>query len=360
MRVLLVSHTYLAPINHAKPRALAGHVDLTVLTPRRWPDALFTLQAGPAPAYFRSLPVLAAGRALRHVYPPAALVRLLGQIRPDLVHVEEEPPSLALAEFAALKARFGYRLTCFTWENARTPRGLAGRMEAFNMGRCCGVMAGNQEAARLLRGRGFTRPIAVIPQLGVDPEEFSPRAAEPGRALTVGYVGRLTAAKGVRVLLQAAQALPQAAFELVGGGPLQAEIRAWTQQHGLEHRVRLSPAVAHSRVPERLQALDVLVLPSLSTPEWKEQFGHILIEAMACGVAVVGSDSGAIPEVIGEAGLVVPEGDSAALAAALRRLAGDPSLRQRLAAAGRARVLAGFTHERIAQATLEFFRQAGA
>jgi glycosyltransferase involved in cell wall biosynthesis len=116
-------------------------------------------------------------------------------------------------------------------------------------------------------------------------------------------------------------------------------------------------AVQHETVPAYLNALDVLVLPSQAAPRWKEQFGHVLIEAMACGVSVVGSQSGAIPEVIGDAGLTFPPGDAAALGQALLRIGDDVSLRESLIRAGRARVMALYTHERIARANLDFFRQ---
>ena len=83
-------------------------------------------------------------------------------------------------------------------------------------------------------------------------------------------------------------------------------------------------------MPAAAERLDCLALPSLTRPNWKEQFGRVLVEAMACQVPVVGSDSGEIPNLVGDAGLIVPEGDAAALAAALRRLRDDAVLRASL------------------------------
>ena len=110
-------------------------------------------------------------------------------------------------------------------------------------------------------------------------------------------------------------------------------------------------------VPSYLNGLDALVLPSRTTPSWKEQFGRILIEAMACEVPVIGSSSGEIPNVIGDAGLVFPEDDVAALRAHLIRLMADPALADDLGRRGRARVLAHYTHAQVATATYDVYQQ---
>ena len=111
-------------------------------------------------------------------------------------------------------------------------------------------------------------------------------------------------------------------------------------------------------MPAFYNTLDALVVPSRTLPHWKEQFGRVLVEAMACGVPVVGSNSGEIPYVIGDAGLVFPEDDAEALAGILWQLASDPQLRAELRQRGRARVLTHYTQQRIALATYGVYRQA--
>ena len=91
-------------------------------------------------------------------------------------------------------------------------------------------------------------------------------------------------------------------------------------------------------------------------PNWVEQFGRVLIEAMACGVPVVGADCGEIPNVIGDAGLMFPQNDHAALRAHLDRLMHDDALRADLRARGRARVLERYTMKHIASQTFEVYR----
>jgi glycosyltransferase involved in cell wall biosynthesis len=358
-RVLIVSHTYAAPINRAKLDALARLVMLTAVVPARWRDALFSLQtqtSEPTRYALHPLPIRFDGHILRYFYPFKQLSHIVQQARPDLVYVEEEPASLALAQLAFLKRRYGYRLVFFTWENILRRAGLLG-LEGHNLRHCDGAIAGNREAADVIRHKGFRNPICVTPQLGIDPARFQPaRATELRRSLglagfVVGFFGRLVEEKGVRVLIDAVRDLDGTRLLIVGDGPLRAEIERSAPQ------ARLTGAMPHHQAIELLAAIDLLVLPSLTTPTWKEQFGHVLIEAMACAAPVIGSNSGAIPEVIGDAGLIFPEGDAAALREAIVSLQVNPTRRAELGQAGRTRVLAHFTHDRIAAANVDFFEQ---
>jgi glycosyltransferase involved in cell wall biosynthesis len=127
-------------------------------------------------------------------------------------------------------------------------------------------------------------------------------------------------------------------------------------QLGLASQVDFLGKLSSAEMPEFYQSIDVLVLPSRTTRSWKEQFGRVLVEAMASGVPVAGSNSGEIPHVIGDSGVVFPENDVTALATLLAQFATDPAQRAALAARGRARVLARYTQERIAQATYAVYR----
>ncbi|HEX6797378.1 MAG TPA: glycosyltransferase, partial [Ktedonobacterales bacterium] len=201
----------------------------------------------------------------------------------------------------------------------------------------------------------------------IDPELYAPRPrTNHADAFVIGYIGRLLPFKGVGLLIDALAGRPPDAptpggrppdaptlppscrLRVVGSGSEEGALRARAAERGVAERVEFLPAVPTTEVPRVLAGMDVMALPSLTQPNWKEQFGRTLIEAMACEVAVVGSNCGEIPNVIGDAGLVVPEGDVGALAAALRRLAGDSALRRMLAGRGRERVLEHFTQERVA------------
>jgi glycosyltransferase involved in cell wall biosynthesis len=172
----------------------------------------------------------------------------------------------------------------------------------------------------------------------------------------LGYLGRLKEEKGLLTILSALKSLPeycQATF--IGQGPMRDELEAYAARLGLSDRVTIQPGIPSSQVPDTLSRLDVLVLPSLTRPNWKEQFGRTLAEAMSCETPVIGSDSGEIPSVIGDAGLIFKEGDSADLAACVERLVADPVFYADLARRGRQRVLDRYTQGEIARRTYALY-----
>lgn len=366
MRVAIVGRTYLLQANRAKWRYLPPPVEVAFITPAWVPHTLGRYQverATEGPHYVVS--GRWADRSSGFFFAPGPLWRALRDIRPELVQVDEEPSSLALLEALAFGRRLGYRTVFFTWENRVTCYPFPFNViRKANLRWAAGAMAGNREAAVLLQTAGFRGPLAVIPQLGVDPEHFAPQRndrlrQELGlRTFTVGYLGRLVPEKGLWVLLEAISQLGgDWQCLLVGDGPIRVEWLRQVQHRGLADRVVWKSTIPHLAVPDYINAMDVVVLPSLTTTRWKEQFGHVLIEAMACEVPVIGSDSGAIPEVIGDAGIIVSEGDATALADALRRLREAPADRKALGQRGRERVLTLYTHERIAHQTWTFWQE---
>jgi glycosyltransferase involved in cell wall biosynthesis len=149
---------------------------------------------------------------------------------------------------------------------------------------------------------------------------------------TVGFAGRLIEAKGWKVL---ARALPEGTrLVLAGDGPQRGELEALAAADG---RIHYSGLLPKEELWGFYAALHCLAVPSLTTPRWKEQSASTLVDGLAMGLPVVASDSGGISDIMGEAGLLVPEGDAGALAQALQQLRNDPALRKQLGAAGRAR-----------------------
>ena len=131
----------------------------------------------------------------------------------------------------------------------------------------------------------------------------------------------------------------------------------WPKGLGIADRVEFTSQRPSDEIPAVYHSLDVLVLPSRRTARWQEQFGRVLTEAMACAVAVIGAESGAIPGVIGGAGLLFPEGDVAALTEQLRRLRADERWRAELGERGRQRVAEHFTQEIVARKLVAVYRE---
>lgn len=358
MRVLILSKALIVGAYQKKLEALAAlpDIDLTVAVPPMWREprvGVVPLERRFTQGYrFEVLPIRLNGHHHVHYYPTIA--RLVAQVRPDVFHVDEE--SFNLATYVALRAGVRYGARCCFYNYANIDRYYPppfAWFERYAFRHAAHALAANQEAAAIIRRHGYRGPLSVLPQVGVDPQLFAPAAEcscvdEDQRPLVVGYVGRLIAEKGVLDLVEAFAQVPSPVqLRLVGEGDQRERIVERVAQLRLRERVAFVPWTAD--VPGELRRLDVLVLPSHTTATWKEQFGRILIEAMSCGLVVVGSSSGEIPHVVGDAGLIFPEGDVAALAAVLRRLVDEPALRGALRRQGRARVLERYTQAGLAQ-----------
>lgn len=368
MRVVMISKALVVGAYQRKAEEIAKlpGIELTVIVPPYWDEETRRVHLERAYTSGYELvvqPITFSGRFHVHFY--RGLHATLRRLRPDVVHADEEPYNLATLQSLTLARGVGAGSLFFSWQNIfrRYPFPFSA-FERLNFALAKHGVAGNADAAAILRRKGFHKPLTVIPQFGVDPEVFRPlpRAAEtPQGPLKIGYVGRLVEQKGLPHLLRAVAGLAgDWHLTLLGSGPLEEELRRLAGELGIGERVTLRPAVPSTEVQDHLAALDVLVLPSLTRPNWQEQFGRVLVEAMACAVPVVGSDSGEIPNVIGPGGLVYPEGDDAALRERLQRLLSDPGERRRLGALGRQRVLEKYTHQRIAEEYASVYRQVAA
>jgi glycosyltransferase involved in cell wall biosynthesis len=193
---------------------------------------------------------------------------------------------------------------------------------------------------------------------GIDLERFPfrPRTACTGRPLVIAFLGVLRREKGLDTLLEAVRRLavsePGAELHLIGWGPMKDALQEQSRTLGIDHLCCFDPAT--SQVAETLAGVDIFVLPSLS-----ESFSNSLMEAMACGCAVVASRTGGNPELVehGRTGLLFEPGDSADLARQLRILIGDPQLRESLGCNAAERIHAGFGLPHAAQAMGEIYRE---
>ncbi|WP_456422677.1 glycosyltransferase family 4 protein, partial [Thermococcus sp.] len=192
----------------------------------------------------------------------------------------------------------------------------------------------------LERFRPRERDRELIEKLGIDEEDF-----------VVLHIGRAVWEKGAEYLLHAFKLLNirNSKLIVIGRGPEYGWIDELVRRYRIEGKVIHIERVPYMEIHKYYSVADVFVLPSSPIPSWQEQFGMVFVEAMASGVPVVAGHSGSIPEVVGDAGILVPPADFHELAIALRTLAEDEKLREKLGKAGRKRAEKEFDPRRIAE-----------
>jgi glycosyltransferase involved in cell wall biosynthesis len=385
MKILVASHTYIVDLNCEKLRALSQlepDIEVTVVVPKRWKpggvqNRIIETEYRDE-GTFRIVPVSNFSQNHQGLLTFGAdLISLLKQFRPQIIQVEQGSRALAYTQMIALNQLLGLKAknVFFTWwnlpYNLKLPISL---LEKYNLNHSHGIISGNQDGAEVLRQRGYQGAIKVMPQLGVDESLFTPKAQPELAAkfgidkgnFVVGFVGRFVQEKGLLTLLQALITLKKKPWKLLllGRGELQNELIKIAAENNIKERLILVESVPHDEVTNYINLMSTLVLPSettykfktLTSVGWKEQFGHVLIEAMACQVPVIGSDSGEIPYVIGDAGLVFPEGDVQALANCLVQLIDKPDFAHTLGESGYQKAMIKYTNKALAKQQLEFYQ----
>ena len=370
-RLLTIGHSYVVTENRRLAHEIGvqgrGRWEVVAITPVRFHGDLGSIEARGAHGEaleLRMLPVR-LGRSPHLMRYSGLRAAMAGPW--DVIHAWEEPYVAAGAQVAAAAAKPA-KLVFSTFQNiAKDYPWPLSAFERRSMARADAWIAfGELVHATLAPRAGYSgRPSRVITP-GVDIDRFRPDAAAaastrrelgwPEPAAVVGFLGRFEPQKGVELLCEALDGVTAPWHALfVGGGTLEPFLHAFQQRH--PSRVRVVTGVAHADVPRWLNAMTVLCAPSQTTSAWREQFGRMLVEAMACGIPVAGSDSGEIPFVIGDAGLVLPEADPEAWTAALESLLNDAALRRDYTVRGLARARDRFAWPVIARAHLDWFEQ---
>lgn len=372
--VLFTWHAAVLAANQNYLHHLAADPDLsvTLLIPPSWDESTSMVKAHiPAVAAYRVRvdEVKKAYKGLSFRYKN--IRSTLQEVQPDVIFLYEEPYS-----YAALQMMYWKRKICpnakfifYTWQNLDCRYSFFRRqIESYVFRHSDMAIAGSKDVEDVLRLHGYDKEIRRIP-LAIDPVDFPALTNANARRLlrtelalntfTIGYIGRLAQEKGLTDLLHALALLPHHCWQLllIGGGNAEAELRQLAEQLQINERVLWIPYVKNTEMYRYYAAMDCFVLPSRTTRDWKEQFGRVLIEAMVCGVPVLGSSSGEIPIVIGDAGLVFREQDPKSLAESLEKILLNQSLRNQMAEKGKQRVLAHYTWERVGLETARLVKE---
>lgn len=318
-----------------------------------------------------AVPVLGSGSVPLHVYV-TRFGRLLRLVSPDLIFVHNEPYAASTFQVAWANARtVGRPIGFYSAQNIckRYPPPFT-QAEQWVYRQATFGLPITGEVCEVLRKKGFTgaAPIITVGYDGIayqasdDVRKRHLSVIRTGEPCILMYAGRLVEEKGLRTLFAALALLsgrPGWRLDVIGGGPLESELRALAEREGFADRIRWRGFITQDAMPEVYRSVHVVVLPSETRTNWKEQFGRVLVEAMASGTPVVGSDSGEIPAVINSCGggIIFPETDARQLAAALIQLIDDPERRAALAIAGTQGAKA-FTWDRAADRMADAFKAA--
>ncbi len=372
MKVVAVSHSAVVSINCCLYEELGSRPgwEVSLVVPERWPSEYGGPDHKPEPGEafkMHPLPVFKAGSIPLHGYR-SDLGRVLRIQRPDVVFLDEEPYSVAAAQTALLCRSHQIPFVLYTKQNLlkRYPPPF-GWMERWVLSAASSVLSLTAEVEAVVRAKGRQQPGPLFPH-AVDFSRILPACGQSIskshglRGPVIGYLGRLTEAKGIDIFAEALVLAADAKWAalVVGSGPAEERLRERLMAAGLAERVIFSGAVGHDQAAGYLRAMDLLVVPSRTTPSWKEQFGRVIIEALACGVPVIGSDSGHIPSLLHETGggWIFPEGDAVALAAALREALASADECRKRGAAGERVVRERYSYPALADRLADILTQA--
>lgn len=381
-KLLLVGHTYMIAVNREKANALAEFFEVCVCTidSTQWMVLGSELRDTEADRRHQGYQLHRLARWPKIRKATSILMRGFGHIirdfQPDIILVENEPWSLlrwqvrCCSWIYAPKAKFAE----FTWENIRRP-GIKGwlcnltyRAAAATTNK---VICGNVAAAQLFIDAGLPAPkILVDGQLGVSEADF-PIASHSEKSswrtqhgwasgdFVVGFCGRLVEEKGLIELANAIQNLrahhPHLRLALLGDGPIHQEL---TNFDPSQDWLKILPPVPHLEVHAFLNKLDLFILPSKPIQQnghcWEEQFGHVLIEAITAGVLTIGSDSGAIPEVLDDPQWIFSHSSQQAITDILHHILNQPEHLAAIQNTQREKCLAKWNHNALARRYASF------
>ena len=369
-RILFISYTsFLQEFYQTLPHqiALQSGAQVQVLVPEYWREiwsgGKIYLEKTSDPYYKLSTGTVAFNGNLHFAFFINALKKILIEFNPDIIDLENEP--FNAGSFQIFKYRDKYspkskivlHASQHQFKRYPFPFNFIEKQVLKNVD---AILVRNSMAKDVLNRKGYSGILEIMTH-GVDTSAFKPDKTKkglyklnPDYKPLIGYVGALAEHKGLTYLLKAVKGL-KCKVILIGDGPEKHLLKNLANQLKLD--VDFIPPKKHEEVAEYMNSMDIFVLPSLTRSNWVEKFGRVLIEAMACGIPVIGSSSGEIPNVLGDAGIIVPEGNAKELNQRIKELIENPESRQHFSKKGRQRVVRKYSWKIIAKQTIDIYQR---
>ncbi len=394
LNLIIISHAYVYSAYRAKIEALSEYHDLniTLITPE------FGLEGGGQKVYAEHY----EGKDYRHIilsgyftgklnfFVFKNLKSTLQPLNPDIILLEEEYWTQIAAQVTYITKKFfshtklillSQENICHIWENEAETLYQKFRYASFHfiekyvISKLDGLIFQFPEVWQDFEHRinmlGFKGKRGILPQLGVDYNRFatiSPKVesirVELGlddNTFIYGYIGRITPEKGIEDMIRAFENWDKDNTKLIiiGNGDTEYvnQIKQLVQELKLDDIVIFKNAIPFEDIPAYFQLFNISLLLSHTTPIWKEQFGRVLVESMAAGTPVIGSDSGAIPLVIEDTGYIVLEQNIPAIRQALIEAFENKKKYTRLSQLAQNRAKTEFSYEAIALKTYDFLQE---
>ncbi len=370
VKILVVSHSCLSSSARLKLLELIKFgYNIGLVLPSNWISKDFSSSMLISPTNlekeikFFTAPVIRSGHPASHFYPPGWLKYVLMRFKPDIVQVEQEIFSPVSAEVSLWLHLTSTKYINLGFENIRRKLCTSQLLlKKIVINRADALICRNQEGAAISQEEGFRGPILIAPVVGVDPNLFSPELRKLSNSvMTIGFAGRLVREKGADILIKAAKELQKSNIRLkllfIGDGPEKGNLQKLAYDLELESDIEWKGYCPFEKMPDAMSEIDALVLPSRSTTNWWEQFGMVLAQAMMMGIPVIGSDCGAIPDVIARKDAVFREEDVFGLSELLRRLVEDDRWREDLSIHNRQRALTNYSNQALANQYQKLYRK---
>lgn len=333
-KLLVIDHSAVVDLYRERERILAKDYNYSVsmVIPNNWNEGSKNIKLNKndeikiynsSTIFTNNIPIF--------MYNPFLIAKAMINEKPDIIDIHEEPYSLSALEIIILKKIFSKRskIVFYSAQNILKKYPLPIRIfEKIVCSNSQGAYTCSKEVTKVLKKRSFKGLIKEIP-LGIDEKVFFKKDInQKNEIFKIGFIGRLEESKGIINLIYALGKLTSKKWEcsIVGNGSLYNDLHQLIEKENLCNKVKLFGSLDPQNIPTYINSIDILIVPSLTTSNWKEQFGRVIVEAFACGKPVIGSDSGAIPEVIGNAGIVFSENNIEELALKIDKVINDKEL----------------------------------